>query len=189
MVWKQVYNYPGYLVSDTGEVKSTKYWGQFRRQNNNGVLVQRTYKSGYKYVNLYKEGHMYSVKVHRLVAQAFIPNPNNLPQVNHIDEDKGNNCVTNLEWITPRDNLVHNNLQKRSHIKQKRRIGAFNKSDILVVEFNSATDAALYTVNQKKSKSFRSAACNICTAAKTNGLKFCYGYYWKWLEPSKRREI
>lgn len=55
MIWKEIENFPGYQVSSTGEVKSTKYWGQFNRINNDGILKQRTYKSGYKYVNLYKK--------------------------------------------------------------------------------------------------------------------------------------
>ena len=71
MIWKEIDNFPDYQVSDTGEVRSTKYWGQFKRKSSEGLLQQRTYKSGYKYVNLYKEGHMYSVKIHRLVAHAF----------------------------------------------------------------------------------------------------------------------
>ena len=164
MIWKEIDNFPDYQVSDTGEVRSTKYWGQFKRKNSEGLLQQRTYKSGYKYVNLYKEGHMYSVKIHRLVAHAFLPNPNNLPQVNHKDENKSNNDVTNLEWCTAKHNLSYNDLQKRSHQKQKRRIKAYNSS----------------------SKSFNSAISNIVASAnKSNRLN--YGYYWEWLEESKRK--
>jgi hypothetical protein len=188
VIWKQINTFPGYLVSDTGEVKSTKYWGQFKRQNSEGLLSQRTYKSGYKFVNLYKEGHMYSVKVHRLVAQAFIPNPRNLPQVNHIDEDKGNNMVTNLEWVTARENLVHNNLHIRTHLKQKRKIGSFSKNGTLLMRFDSLTDAANYIFKCNLSKSLKSCITNICVAAKRDGTKYCYGSYWKWLEASKRRD-
>ena len=58
MIWKAINNFPGYYISNTGEVKSTKYQGQFKRKSSDGLLKQRTYKSGYKYVNLYKDGHM-----------------------------------------------------------------------------------------------------------------------------------
>ena len=187
MLWKKIEEFPGYLVSDTGEVKSTKYWGQFKRVNKDGTLKQRTYKSGYKYVNLYKNGHMYSIKVHRLVASCFIPNPNNYPQVNHKDEDKGNNCVSNLEWCNASYNLSYNNLQTKMHLKQKRKIGAYNNRKELILIFDSATDAVNYLVKQHKTKSFRSAIGNVCYAAHTNLSKISYGYYWNWLEESKRR--
>lgn len=189
MVWKEIENFPGYFVSDTGEVKSTKYWGQFKRQNSDGLLNQRTYKAGYKYVNLYKNGHMYSVKVHRLVAQAFIPNPNNYPQVNHIDEDKSNNCVENLEWCSVEQNLSHNDLQKRAHLKQKRKIGAYNKQGVLFKNFDSATDAAFYVVHENIAKTFRSAVANICWSANQENLLLRYGFYWRWLEESHRKKI
>ena len=110
MIWKAINNFPGYYISNTGEVKSTKYQGQFKRKSSDGLLKQRTYKSGYKYVNLYKDGHMHSIKVHRLVAQAFLDNPNNLPQVNHKDENKANNDVANLEWCTAKYNMSYNDL-------------------------------------------------------------------------------
>lgn len=189
MIWKEIENFPGYLVSDTGEVKSTKYWGQFKRMNSDGILMQRTYKSGYKYVNLYKEGHMYSVKVHRLVAQAFIPNPLGYNQVNHKDEVKSNNNVSNLEWCSPSYNLTYNGLSSRVHRKQKRRIGAYNKNKELVYEFDSATSAALSMVNSSRASSFRSAVCNISIAAGKKTDKMRYGYYWRWLEESKRKDV
>lgn len=171
MIWKQIQDFPDYFISNTGEVKSTKHQGQFRRINSDGLLAQRTYKNGYKYVNLYKDRHMYSKKVHRLVAEAFIPNPNNCPQVNHIDEDKSNNSVQNLEWITSRGNLMHNDLHKRVHLKQKRRVGGFSKEGVLLIEFSSATEAALSMLEERKTSTFRSGVCNISAAAKTNGTK------------------
>lgn len=188
MIWKEIENFPGYLVSDTGEVKSTKYWGQFKRINSDGTLVQRTCKSGYKYVNLYKNGHMYSVKVHRLVAQAFIPNPSGYNQVNHKDEIKSNNNASNLEWCDHSYNLTYNGLSVRAHEKQKRRIGAYNANEELLHKFDSATSAALFIVESNKAASFRSAVCNISIAAKKKLNKMRYGYYWRWLEESKRKD-
>lgn len=75
---------------------------------------------------------------------------------------------------------MHNNLQHRSHINQKRKIGAFNKKGTLQLSFDSATDAAIYMLNNGSSKSFRSAVANICVAAKLED-KYGYGYYWRWL--------
>lgn len=64
-------------------------------------------KNGYHIVSLTLNKNKYTRKVHRLVAEAFIPNPNNLPEVNHIDGDKRNNDITNLEWVTPEQNSHH----------------------------------------------------------------------------------
>lgn len=188
MIWKEIINFPDYQVSDTGEVKSTKYWGQFKRKNSEGLLSQRTYKSGYKYVNLYRNGHMYSVKVHRLVAQAFIPNPNSYTQINHKDENKSNNHVSNLEWCTSSYNITYNNLPERVHKKQRRKIGAFTVSGDLILEFESVTSASLYILQEGRAKSAKSALCNIVSAAKKDDNILRYGYVWKWLEESKRRE-
>lgn len=186
MVWKEIKDFPDYSVSDTGLVRSTKYWGQFNRKDSEGLLQQRTDKAGYKFVNLYKNGHMYSRKVHRLVAEAFLPNPNNYPQINHKDEVKSNNIADNLEWCGACYNLTYNGLQTKSHLKQKRKIGGFTLEGELQLRFDSATEAALHLVETGKAKTFKSALSNISGAAKVNLQKLRYGYCWKWLEESKR---
>ncbi len=88
---KQIGKYPGYYVNETGEVYSA-----FSKR----ILLGMTDTKGYKRVNM--NGAQYSV--HRLVAEAFIPNPLNLPQVNHINEIKADNRVENLEWVTNQQN-------------------------------------------------------------------------------------
>ncbi|QEL53342.1 HNH homing endonuclease [Enterococcus phage phiNASRA1] len=84
-------------------------------------------------VMLYKYGNGRLFKVHRLVAQAFIPNPENKPQVNHIDEDKTNNMVSNLEWVTAKENVNHGTRNERSSKKQGMKIKAI---DIASGEYN-----------------------------------------------------
>lgn len=91
---KEIVNHPGYYVTETGEVYSSKS-GKY--------LAQATTKKGYKTVRLYT-AHYFTKQVHRLVAKAFIPNPLNLPEVDHDDEDKTNNNVSNLQWITTQGN-------------------------------------------------------------------------------------
>ena len=97
-IWKPI-GYEGYEVSNLGRVKSYKY------DKINGKIM-KPYKNtkGYLQIDLQLDGrkreNRVHLSVHRLVAIAFIPNPDNLPQVNHIDEDKTNNCVDNLEWCT-----------------------------------------------------------------------------------------
>ena len=101
-IWKDIKDYEGlYQVSNIGNVKSLarvvshKITGH--RTIPERILKPNSDGAGYLYVSLSKDGKKRNPKIHRLVAEAFIPNLENLPQVNHIDEDKSNNRVTNLE--------------------------------------------------------------------------------------------
>lgn len=87
-------------MSSLGKIKSLK-------ANKEAVLKVQYNAKGYPQVRLYKNGNGKTIKVHRLVANAFIPNPLKLPQVNHKDTNKENNAVENLEWITNADNMRH----------------------------------------------------------------------------------
>ena len=102
-VWKDIKNYEGlYEVSNYGNVRSLKY-GKIK------YLKPADDGNGYYFVNLSKNGIVKNFKIHRLVANAFIPNPNNLPQINHKDEDKTNNKANNLEWCNNRYNTRYSN--------------------------------------------------------------------------------
>lgn len=110
-IWKPIKDYEGlYEVSNHGKIKRVIGWkgtnGAYRKPS--GLIAENnTSKRGYKEVRLCKNGETRDFKIHRLVAQAFIPNPHNLPQVNHIDGNKGNNRVDNLEWVTSQQNIKH----------------------------------------------------------------------------------
>ena len=98
MEWKQIQGYENYEVSNEGQVRNRKTGKVLKPQKNN---------SGYLLVGLRKNGKQKWYSVHRLVAQAFIPNPHNKPTVNHIDENKENNNVSNLEWMTYAEQNEH----------------------------------------------------------------------------------
>ena len=96
-IWKDITGYEGlYQVSNLGRVKSLKY----KRSNKEKIIKSYVRKLGYLAVSLYKENKFKIFSIHRLVAQAFVPNPNNLPCINHKDENPSNNIWTNLEWCT-----------------------------------------------------------------------------------------
>ena len=111
--WKDIKNYEGlYQISSLGRVKSLP------KERNNGInneiiLKQCTDKKGYKRVNLYKNKKSTRVLVHRLVAEAFLNNPNNYPLINHKDENPNNNKVENLEWCTYKYNNNYGNRAKK----------------------------------------------------------------------------
>ena len=104
-VWKDVEGYEGfYQISNLGRVKSLKQ-KSFSREKIMKIIVNP--KFGYAQLNFRVDNKIKCFKIHRLVAIAFIPNPENKPDVNHIDGNKLNNCVTNLEWCSKSENMIH----------------------------------------------------------------------------------
>ena len=178
--WKNVVGYEGlYLVSNTGVVKSL---GNGKCTNPNHCvekeLTIRTSINGYKRVKVYKDGVRKTVSVHRLVAQAFIPNKENKPQVNHKDGNKANNHVDNLEWATAKENILHsvsNGLQvnkKGSQHPQSKAVLQLDLQGNLVKEWGSVKEI------------LREAGYNtigiIKCCKKEKRYKTAYGYQWQY---------
>lgn len=147
--WRAIEGYEGlYEVSSLGRVRSIPKKHSYPK-NADGILSPSTRKGGYKQVTLCKDGKTKPHSIHRLVAIAFIGKPaSKALVVNHIDENPSNNAVSNLEWVTPRQNLEHSNvINKRIAAATKAKekpVLMYNKKGGFIREFESATKAAKY---------------------------------------------
>lgn len=122
-VWKDIKGYEGlYQISNLGRVKSLKRFNTNNANTKDRILKPSLDRKGYLHVVLCKNNKRYNKTLHRLVAEAFIENPENKPQVNHIDEDKTNNRVSNLEWMTNKENRNHGTAIKRMCITNSKPI-------------------------------------------------------------------
>lgn len=154
-----------YLVSDDGKIYSKK----MRK-----YLTPKVNHDGYHRVQIWENGKCRFVSWHRIVAETFIPNPNNCEVVNHIDGDKQNNCVKNLEWCTQAENIQHAWRTGLSTMENHSRYGAVIQYDFygnMINEFPCATIAA----NETGISYF--TIIKSCT--KMSGARNKQGYYWR----------
>lgn len=187
-IWKDIKDYEGlYQISNFGRVK-----------NKRGHILKPKYQFGYCFVNLISSDKKRKRKpIHRLVATAFIPNPNNKPCVDHIDTVRDNNIVSNLRWCTYKENM--NNVITKERVqksvievmakpknrlkisdslkgKSKKNYRTMSHKKVICIEtkiiYKSIEEAAL-AVNKKKSSI--SMACRYPSY-------LCGGYHWKYLE-------
>lgn len=106
-IWKDIKGYEGeYQISNRGRIKSIRYIAKYNR------FIEKVMKPGdngrgYLTTMIGRKGNVKTVKIHRLVAETFVPNPNDLSEVNHIDGNKQNNNVENLEWVSHQENMIH----------------------------------------------------------------------------------
>lgn len=168
--WKDVDGYEGfYQISNKGNVRSVDHTVRKNRSGETRISVGRVlrlYKmpNGYMQVQFSKNGKKQKHYVHRLVASAFIHNLYNLPEVNHIDGDKENNFVDNLEWISRKDNQIH--LVKSRLTRRARPVMCVETEK----QYNSMMEAARETGAERH---------NISNSCKTGSL--CSGVHWRWV--------
>lgn len=137
-MWKKIiYNEQetNYSISDKGEV----------RKDANNYIMKLQIQQGYKHVTLQINKKAKRFRVHRLVAEAFIPNPENKPYVNHIDGNRQNNLVENLEWVTPAENTQHAVLSGLMLPTRERAVVQFDLDGNKIAEFPSLSEAARRT--------------------------------------------
>ena len=156
---KEILGYKGrYFVSDNGDVISMF--------TSNPVKLKKRPRNGYLTVVLYDEYRKpKSLYIHRLVAQAFIPNPEGLPDINHKDKNRSNNNVSNLEWCTRQYNNLH------AHHK---RVSQYDLFGHKLAEYYSVSIAETITGISK------SSIAHCCNG--NNGQKTAGGYIWRYTE-------
>ena len=159
--WRDIDGLEGeYAISSKGRVQNLK----------NGKILTGVVDS-YGYKKLILKGKTY--KIHRLVALAFIPNPNKLPQVDHVDEDKTNNNVSNLRWVSPSENIRHSTHKQSCKVKQ------LSKDSEIIKVWDS------FNQIQKETGYNKSNIINTCKGK----LRSAYGYCWEYMDPSSQRTI
>ena len=147
-LWKDVKSFEGlYQVSTLGRVRSLDKYIDVKIRNvdkvlKRGKILKPVYdKNGYLKVFLCKNGKGTYFRVHRLVAKTFIPNPDNLPCVNHKDEDKTNNYPYNLEWCTYKYNTNYGTAIKRRAEKRSKKVYQYDMQGNLIKEWSSVAEA------------------------------------------------
>lgn len=191
-IWCDISGYKGlYQVSTLGRVRSLDriIYDQGRHWSQNGkILKASSQKSGYLFVTLSKAGKAKQYRVHRLVAQAFIPNLNGWQQVNHKDEDVTNNKVENLEWCTAKYNLNYGNHNQKmaKTLKQPKyqKIAIENgrKASTPVLKFTldgKFLEKYSSQVEAAKNNNIRQGSVSNCCRGKAKQVK---GYIYKYLK-------
>lgn len=181
-IWKTIPELPNYQVSNLGRVKSlerkVKKWNGFRTVRER-ILKPRKKRNGYLQLLLSNEGIRKTVLVHRLVCDAFLKNPLNLPQINHINEIKEDNRLENLEYCDARYNNNFGTRNKRAGISiSKAKKGVFNTKHskaVICIETGE-----IYPSLSEVHRQFGFSAGHICDCC--NGKRnICGGFHWKYL--------
>ena len=163
--WREVKEYSNYEVNQFGEI---------RHKMRKKVLKPRSNNGGYQYVNFKINGKNINFAVHRIVANAFIPNPNGYTEVNHKDYNKKNNCVDNLEWVSSSQNKQHAYQKKENKKSRGKQVEQYSKNGEYLKTYDSISEAA-------KELNCSIAAISNCCLGRT---KTSQGFQWSFVESS-----
>ena len=161
--WITIAEFPQYQINENGTVRHSI------TLNERKATVG---KRGYWVISFKKNGKFYLRTLHRLLAIAFIPNPENKREINHIDGNKLNCSLDNLEWVTPQENIIHARVTGLHISDGDKKVGQYLNGELICV-FKSASEA---------SRVLSISRGNICSCARGNTrLKTYKGYEWKYL--------
>lgn len=176
--WKDILGYEEFYQACTnGDIRSVPrtivFMGAEKRLSS-VVLKTRKSRTGYHQVILSKDGNKKMLYVHRIVAQTFIPNINSHPQINHLDENKGNNSVANLEWCTAKHNMNYGTTMQRVAQTQ-----IITKSDKTVYQYDlSGNLLNKYSSYSRAARAIGGSAANISECCRKSKRPTAYGYVW-----------
>ncbi|NBO98514.1 MAG: endonuclease [Proteobacteria bacterium] len=174
-IWKPIEGFAGYEISNQGNIR------KFLKKNKifKNKLIFKNLK-GYYTINLYNKNTTKHKRVHRLVAEAFIPNPDNKPQINHINGIKTDNRVENLEWCTGSENTKH---AYSIGLKQpKKGLNNSRTKPVMVIDKNGNHVLTIYGKLQYKEYGFDSGAVSLCCSGKRKHHK---GYTFRHMNQDK----
>ena len=163
--WREVKEYSNYEVNQFGEI---------RHKTRRKVLKPRSNNGGYQYVNFKINGKNTNFAVHRIVANAFIPNPKGYTEINHKDYDRTNNCVDNLEWVDSSQNKQHAYLKDENKSSRGKAVIQRSKDGTYIKTFETISKAA-------KEMNCSIAAISNCCLGRT---KTSQGFLWSFVEGS-----
>ena len=177
-IYALIKDFPDYLVTSHGRILSLKY-GKIKE-----IKIKKNHKYEYFQVALCKNGKITYINVHRLVAQSFIPNPENKPQVNHIDENKTNNHMSNLEWTTEKENCnygtrnerIRKTISKNKCKNKPKKVIAKSLTEQKVLIFKSAYQSTKF--------GFEQGSISKCCCGKSKTHK---GYTWQFIDKDKNK--
>ena len=170
-LWKDIDGYEGlYQVSNLGRIRSIR---ENRIKMRSLVKYSPNNTTSYYKIVLYKNGNYESKWVHRLVAEAFIPNSNNYTEVNHKDENGLNNFVDNLEWCSHKYNNNYGTKNNRTSLKLSKRVKQYDLQGHYIRTFKNSKEACIY-LNVPISN--RNNIINACNGKRGTCLKFIWKY-------------
>jgi len=183
-IWKDIQGFDGYKISSFGRVKSVKRrWKLLDSEKYLKTFIDR---KGYVAITLRNDNNKINKKIHRLVAMAFIPNPQNKPEVNHKDGNKQNNFEDNLEWNTTSENAIHafsiglrvggigvRRVGLRIGFPNKIKVIQLSLDDSVIKIWDSMADAAMSIMGDVGR---RTDICAVCKGKR----KTAFGYKWRY---------
>ena len=174
-IWRNISGYPGYQVSNFGRVKSLNY----NHTKKEKILKSFKQRDGYLLVKLYKNGKTKNIYIHRLVCTAFVQNESLFyNEINHLDENKENNCASNLEWSDRKHNI---NFGTRNERAGKALSKAQTNNPKHSKKVKCLDTGVVYPSTMEIQRQFGFNHSNISQCC--NGkFKQAYGYHWRYVE-------